>query len=128
MKRAKNFHLILSTIFIIPVAFVYGLYPQKILPLLFDFTVSGTDLSNIFRAIMGLYLAMGILWIIGTVKPNFWRTATIANILFMSGLAFGRMFSMTLDGPPSIYFSIGLLVEVLLAVWGIMNLRNAKHT
>lgn len=127
MKRVTNLHLLLSAIFIIPIAFVYGLYPRKILPQLFDFTISGTDLSNIFRAIMGLYLAMGIFWIIGTVKPGLWHAATIANIVFMSGLAAGRMVSLILDGAPSFYFSTGFVVEVLLAAWGIMNLRNAEH-
>ncbi|MES2374739.1 MAG: DUF4345 domain-containing protein [Bacteroidota bacterium] len=127
MKKGKNLHLILSAIFIIPIAFVYGLYPQKILPQLFDFTISGTDLSNIFRAIMGLYLAMAIFWIIGIIKPEFWRAATIANIIFMTGLAAGRLVSMKLDGPPSLYFSAGLALEALLAAWGIMNLRNAEY-
>jgi hypothetical protein len=124
MKSTKNLHLILSVIIIIPIALVYGLLPEKILPHLFDFAVTGTDLSNIFRAIMGLYLAMGIFWIAGIVKPELWRAATIANIFFMSGLAFGRIISMKVDGPPSAYFSMGLAVEALLAVWGIVNLRR----
>jgi hypothetical protein len=127
MKKYKNIHLLISSVFIIPIAFVYGLRPQNILPQLFDFTVSGTDLSNIFRAIMGLYLAMGIFWIAGIVKPELWRAATIANIVFMSGLACGRMISMKLDGPPSACFSVGLAVEALLAAWGIMNLRNPDY-
>ena len=127
MKRFKNLHLILSSIFIIPIAFVYGLYPQKILPQLFDFTINGTDLSNIFRAIMGLYLAMGIFWITGIIKPGFWRAATMANIVFMTGLAAGRLVSMKLDGSPTYYFSFGLVLEALLAAWGIVNLRNAEY-
>jgi hypothetical protein len=130
MKIAKNLHLIVSVTIIIPIALVYGLLPEKILPQLFDFAVTGTDLSNIFRAIMGLYLAMAIFWITGIVKPELWRAATLANIVFMLGLASGRIISTKLDGPPSGYFSGGLVVEVLLGVWGIMNLRRTaflKH-
>jgi hypothetical protein len=127
MKWFKNLHLLLSAIFIIPIGFVYGLYPQKILPQLFDFTIIGTDLPNIFRATMGLYLAMGIFWITGIIKSNLWRAATIANIVFMLGLAFGRIVSMKLDGWPSVYFSAGLVVEVLFAVWGIINLRSNRY-
>jgi len=123
MKRSTNYHLILSVILIIPIALVYGLYPEKILPRLFDFTITGTDLSNIFRAIMGLYLAMAIFWIIGIVRPKSWKAATIANIIFMGGLASGRLISLLMDGMPSIYFLLGLVVELLLAGWGIKNLR-----
>ncbi|MDB5210842.1 MAG: hypothetical protein JWQ30_1669 [Sediminibacterium sp.] len=127
MKSSTNYHLILSVILIIPIALVYGLYPEKILPRLFDFTITGTDLSNIFRAIMGLYLAMAIFWMIGIVRPKFWKAATIANIIFMGGLASGRMISLLMDGMPSIYFLLGLVVELLLAGWGIKNLRRHER-
>lgn len=124
MKSSKNYHLILSVILIIPIALVYGLYPAKILPQLFDFTITGADLTNIFRAIMGLYLAMAIFWIIGIVRPQLWYAATMSNIIFMGGLASGRTISLVLDGMPSIYFLVGWVIEIILMVWGIKNLRR----
>ena len=52
----KNLHLLISVIFIIPIALTYGLYPDVILLRLFDINVDTINLKNIFRAVMGLYL------------------------------------------------------------------------
>jgi hypothetical protein len=120
----KNFHLITSVILIIPIALVYGLYPGSILPKLFDLKIEGSDLTNIFRAIMGLYLGMATIWIIGIFKPKFWTTATITNIVFMGGLAFGRLLSLILDGLPSVYLSTGFILELVFAFWGLRNLKK----
>ena len=124
MKNSKNLHLLVSVFLIVPVALVYGLLPDKLLPELFDFTVNTTDLSNMFRAIMGLYLGMAVFWIIGIMKPKFWLAATIVNVIFMGSLAGGRLLSCLIDGTPGIALVIGLIVEVLLAFWGIRNLKK----
>ena len=123
----KNLHLIISIIFIVPIAFVYGLYPKIILSKLFDIHVDTINLTNIFRALMGLYLGMSTIWILGIVKPKLWITATLTNIVFMGSLAAGRLFSLALDGLPSIYFLVGFLLELLLAFWGIRNLKKYPH-
>ena len=119
-------HLILSAIIITIVALAYGLLPNTVLSKLFSFTVQSTDLKQVFRAAMGLYLGMALLWVIGIFKPVFWRTATIANIFFMGGLAAGRIFGLLTDGIPSIYFSIDLVLELIFAIWGIINLKKYR--
>lgn len=121
---SKNLHLTVSILVIIPVALAYGLYPQIILPLLFDFKVDAIDLANIFRAIMGLYLGMSVIWIMGIVKSKLWVTATITNITFMGGLMLGRLVSMIVDGVPGIYLLIGFVLESILAIWGLKNLKK----
>ena len=121
---SKNLHLTVSIHVIIPIALAYGLYPQKILPLLFDFKVDAINLANIFRAMMGLYLGMSVIWIMGIIKSKLWVTATITNITFMGGLALGRLISLALDGVPGIYFLIGFLLESVLAIWGLKNLKK----
>lgn len=54
--------------------------------------------------------------------------ATVTNVLFMSGLGFGRLISLALDGTPSLKFLIGMLLEFLLAAWGIYNLNLYKKS
>jgi hypothetical protein len=124
MKNSKNLHLLVSVFLLVPVALVYGLLPDKLLPELFDFTVTTTDQSNMFRGLMGLYLGLGIFWAIGIMKPNLWLAATMTNVFFMGGLATGRLLSCLIDGTPGIALLIGLFVEVLLAFWGIRNLKK----
>ena len=124
MIKRKNLHLTISAIILIIVSLVYGLSPTNILPNFFDFGVESIDLKHTFRATMGLYLGMVVLWVIGIFKSPQWRTATISNVFFMSGLVLGRTISFVIDGIPSIYFSVGLILELTLALWGIINLNK----
>ena len=125
----KNLHLIISSLLIIPVALAYGTAPNKLLPLLFNFNAATTtDIHNIFRAMTGLYLAMAVTWIAGIFKTKYWATATIINIVFMSGLAFGRLTSFAADGMPSRILVIGFIAECLLAMLAYFNWKKYKET
>jgi len=122
----KNLHLLVSLTIVVPFSFVYGLSPANTLPQYFDFTVETTDLKNVFRAIMGLYLAISIIWTLGIVKPNFWKIAAILQVVFMLGLAFGRGLSMLVDGIPSQTFVTGFILELLLGIFGLFQLKRMK--
>ncbi|MFT3676804.1 MAG: DUF4345 domain-containing protein [Chitinophagaceae bacterium] len=126
MINRKNLHLTISAILITIISLAYGLFPNSILPKLFDFNVGSTDLKNVFRATMGLYLGMVVLWVIGILKPLHWKIATTSNVFFMIGLAAGRIISLVIDGLPSVLFSVGLVAELILALWGIRNLNKYK--
>lgn len=122
--KKKNLHLIVSIFIIFPVALIYGFNPNGILTNILNFKIAAIDLANIFKAVMGLYVSVSVFWFIGLIKPQLWATATLVNILFMSGLAFGRLISLILDGIPSYIFLIGLCLEILLAIWGVFNLKK----
>jgi hypothetical protein len=119
----QNLHLLLSSVIVVAAALIYGLSPSTILPQLFDFQVATTDLSNVFRAIMGLYLAFASFWMVGILRPNLWKAATLSQILFMGGLAFGRMLSLLFDGVPSTLFALGTIGELILALFGYYQIR-----
>ncbi len=120
----KNLQLLISAVVVFFIAIYYGLFTDKILPILFDFNVETVDLKNIFRSLMSLYLGMVTLWILGILKPKLWQTATIVNIVFMGSLALGRILSLLIDGIPSTCFLVGLMLEVLLVFWGVKNLTK----
>lgn len=122
----KKLHLAVSVLVIVPIALAYGLCPKVILPLLFDFKVEAVNLANIFRAMMGLYLGMSAIWVMGVLRSGFWVTATITNIAFMGGLALGRLVSLVLDGVPGICFLVGFVLELMFAIWGIRNLKKYR--
>jgi len=123
----KNLHLIISSLIVIPVAFGYGIMPEKVLPVFLDFKVETTDLFAVFRTIMGLYLAFSVLWIIGIFKSNYWYAATLSNMLFMLGLACGRIVSLLLDGMPSLVFFVGTIGELILALYAFYQLKKIKN-
>jgi len=106
------------------VALSYGVAPAALLPKVLDLTVEGTDLTHVFRAIMGLYLGMIGLWIVGAFRSSLSRAAVIAEVFFMLGLAFGRVVSIIIDGVPSVLLIGYTVVEIALGSWGILILRK----
>ncbi len=56
------------------------------------------------------------------------RTALISEIVFMSGLATGRLLSLLLDGWPSPILITYAITKLLLAGWGIIYLRSSKFS
>lgn len=120
-----RFYLLFSAAGLLAVALSYGVAPASVLPAILDLTVEGTDLTHVFRAIMGLYLGMIALWVVGAFRPNFSRSAVIAEIFFMLGLAFGRIVSVIVDGTPSLLLLGYAVVEIGFGLWGILIL---KHT
>jgi Domain of unknown function (DUF4345) len=122
--NVENTHLAISSLIVIGVGLTYGIAPNTILPFFFDFKVESADLNNVFRAIMGLYISLGLYWMLAIYKPEHWKNATLTSTLFMGGLAFGRIISIVLDGVPSLPFSIGTVLELLFMVWGIRNLKT----
>ena len=60
----ESFFLIFSAVGVFPVALVYGAYPSISLPFFYDIEITNNNLANVFRAIMGIYIAFNIFWII----------------------------------------------------------------
>lgn len=74
---------------------------------------------------MGLYLAIIALWLIGAIRGGpLMRTALISEIVFMAGLASGRLLSLLLDGWPSPMLIAYTVAELVLASWGVLCLRK----
>ena len=113
----KNLHLLISTPIVILAGLLYGIRPDTIFPWVLDISVNTPDEQSVFRALTGLYLSMAVLWILGLIKPSFWKVATLSNLFFMVGIALGRLFSIVWDGIPSDLFFYGFVGEAILAVF-----------
>ena len=120
---SKNFHLIISTLIVASIAIVYGFQPNMV----FDVSINSIDEANIFKAIMGLYLAFSMLWILGIFQINLWKIATVSNIVFMLGLAFGRVISILLDGIPTTVFVVGTVGELVLGLFAYYQLKRQPN-
>ena len=118
--QTSNLHLSISSLIVVPASFIYGFFPE----VFFNVKMNSINENTIFKALMGMYLDFATLWLIGILKPNYWKVATIANILFIAGLGFGRTISMIVDGMPSEIFVIGTFGELVLAIFAFSNLRK----
>jgi Domain of unknown function (DUF4345) len=119
----KNLHLIISTLIVASIAIVYGFEPNMV----FDVSINSIDEANIYKAIMGLYLAFSMLWIIGVFQISLWKSATVSNIIFMLGLAFGRIISILLDGIPTTVFVVGTIGELVLGLFAYYQLKRQPN-
>jgi hypothetical protein len=118
----QNLHFYISIPIVITVAFTYGFQPNW----LFDIQPNSIDEHNVYKAIMGIYLAFASFWCLALVQKYYWKAATISNILFMCGLAIGRLISFAFDGIPSLLLCLGCLGELTLAFYGFYLLKKSK--
>ena len=100
MINYQKAYLWISAIGLIPVALSYGVVPELSMNWLFGITVELPNEAHIFRGVMGLYLALVMLWILGATNENYERAAILSEVFFMSGLAVGRLLSVLVDGWP----------------------------
>lgn len=119
-----RFYLLFSAAGLFVIALSYGVDPAAVLPKLLDLSVEGTDLTHIFRAVMGLYLGMIVLWVLGAFRSDLTRVAVIAEIVFMLGLASGRVLSILVDGLPSMLLIAYAVAEIAMGSWGILVLKR----
>ncbi|MDC6406576.1 MULTISPECIES: DUF4345 domain-containing protein [Maribacter] len=124
-KFPRNLQLVLSGIIVILAGLVYGLHPLYSMPLLLGFEVEAVQLGNIFRAIMGIYLGLGIYWLLGAFRQELWKSATLCNVLFMGGIASGILIGLLWDGF-GLPFFVAMVLELIFMVWGFYNLKAFK--
>jgi hypothetical protein len=78
---------------------------------------------------MGLYLGMICFWLSGALRPELRIPALWTVFVFVTGIAFGRVLSLVIDGWPQPLFVAYLLAEIALAATSlalIVLTRDAK--
>ena len=108
---------------VLAVSLSYGLYPEITLKYLYDIEVNSANLANIFRAIMGLYIALSIFWVVGAFKKSLRLAALWSMTIFMTGIALGRILSIIIDGFPYPIFFFYTVFEFFSALMGYFLLK-----
>jgi len=123
--KVRQVFLLIAALGLLPIALSYGLMPQKSLDYLFEISITDINSIHIFRAVMCLYLALSIFWIIGAFKADVRQPALYSLIVFMFGLAAGRLLSIIFDGLPHWLLVVYLLLEVTFGTLGLLLLKKA---
>lgn len=121
----RQIFLLITAIGLFPIALSYGLIPQKSLSYLFDISVSDPNGVHIFRAVMGLYLALVLFWFIGAFNVQVRQAALYSLIVFMFGLAAGRVLSLIIDGMPHWLLVVYLVLELGFGFLGILIIKKS---
>ena len=61
----QSWFLVTATVGLTPIALAYGAAPSISVPALYGVAVDDVSTAHIFRAVMGLYLAMVVFWLMG---------------------------------------------------------------
>ena len=125
MTRESVF-LLIAAAGLTPIALAYGLMPAITVPMLYGVEIDSVNITHIFRAVMGLYLAMVIFWILGATREPLRFAALCSVVVFMGGLAMGRFLSLFVDGIPAAPLVIYLFLEVGFALLAYRLVRGLQ--
>ena len=119
-----RFFLTFCAVGLVPIALGYGAKPSVTLEAIFGIIVDTTNLTHIMRAVMGLYLGMVVLWLIGAFHESMAGPALAACAVFMLGLAAGRIVSFILDGLPHWLLIVYAALEIVLGLVALFLFRG----
>lgn len=127
-NKLMRAYLLFIAVALVPIALSYGVDPAGVLPRFLNISVQGVDQTQIFRALMCLYLAASAFWAIAAFKADWQRVAVIWGVFFMFSLALGRTISLLVDGPASRLLDVYLAAEIFGGVLGLIVLAYARRT
>lgn len=118
----KKSFLILAFVLVSIIALVYGVAPAWFARTFLNVELS-VSLAHILRAVMGLYLALGIFWLYSAFSDRLRDAAILTTMVFAGGLVAGRVLSFFVDGPPSplLMFYAGLEFVIIPIAWWIYS-------
>ena len=127
-ERLQKLVLLIAAIGLIPIALGYGFAPEKTLTPLYGFDVESVNLKHIMRTVMGLYFGQIIIWFLGFSSPNLRRPAMYCMVVFMLGLAGGRIMSLLIDGMSHWLLIVYLILELIIGLIGLKLITTANKT
>ena len=125
VEKLQKVLLLFVSVGLVPIALGYGLVPEKSMDYLFGISVTGINHAHILRAVMGLYLALVIFWVIGAFKVQLRQAALYSLVVFMFGLAAGRILSLILDGVPNWLLILYTILELGFGTIGLLLVKKS---
>jgi len=122
----KKYFLIFAFTVVAVIALLYGVSPQWFMQTFLDISDYSLDIAHILRAVMGLYLALGLFWLYAAFNESYRNVAVLTTMLFSGGLVSGRIISLFADGLPSGLLLVYVIMEFTLvpvAYW-VFKLPN----
>ncbi|MCP3871292.1 MAG: DUF4345 domain-containing protein [Gammaproteobacteria bacterium] len=125
MMILKKGLLIFSFVIVSIIALLYGVSPEWFFQsFLAESHTPGVDQTHILRAVMTLYLTLGLFWLYCAFNNKYRDAGIIIVALFCGGLVAGRVLSLILDGPPSPILMLYIFMELSMVPICIWILRR----
>jgi hypothetical protein len=119
MKIKKAF-LITAFIFVSVIALLYGVDPQWFGRTFLNLPQLDPNIAHILRAVMCLYLALGLFWLYSAFNQKYRNVAVLTTMIFSGGLVTGRIISYFIEGQPApllIFYIVAEFALTPLAYW-----------
>ena len=116
----KKYFLVLAFLMVSVIALMYGVSPAWFARTFLGIGELETNIAHILRAIMCLYLALGLFWLYAAFHKEIRNVAVLTTAIFSGGLVVGRIISLFTDGQPSALLYLYTAMELLLvpvAIW-----------
>jgi len=97
--QIKRIYLIFAFVAVAVIASLYGIAPAWFARTFLDVPNLGMGFSHILRAIMGLYLALGLFWLFAAFDERYRNVAVLTRVIFCAGLVSGRLISLVGRSP-----------------------------
>ena len=110
----KKSFLILAFAIVSIIALLYGISPAWFARTFLGIDELSVNVAHILRAVMCLYLGLGLFWLCAAFSDKHRNTAVLTTIIFAGGLVIGRIVSVIADGQPSPILMIYLVLEIML--------------
>ena len=112
--KIKKYFLIFICCAVSIIGLLYGVAPQWFALTFLGVVDLDLDLAHILRAIMCLYLALGLFWLFAAFNDQHRNTAVLTTGIFAAGLVIGRIISFFADGQPSPLLVFYIFIELTL--------------
>jgi Domain of unknown function (DUF4345) len=119
--KLKQAFLIAAFAAVSVIGLVYGTDPSWFAATFLGLDAANVNVAHILRAVMGLYLALGIFWLVSAFNRALRNVAVLTAIVFAGGLLIGRLISFAMDGQPAPLLIVyaGLEAALVPLAWWI---------
>ena len=123
----KKALLVFSFLTVCTIALLYGVSPGWFFStFLLDSQPPSIDQSHILRAVMMLYIGLGLFWLYSAFSQKYRDIGIVVLCIFCGGLVTGRILSVIIDGIPSFLLVIYIFIELSMVPICIWILRRGK--
>lgn len=120
----KKYYLIFAFVAVAIIALLYGVSPDWFARVFLDEQQLDADIAHILRAVMGLYIALGLFWLYAAFQSAYRNVAVLTTIVFCAGLVSGRLISLVADGRPAPLLLLYVAMEFALIPIGYWVFRQ----
>lgn len=122
--QIKKIYLVFAACAVAVIALLYGVSPQWFARFFLGAPDIDPGLAHILRAVMGLYLALGLFWLYAAFNDAYRNAAVLMTVIFCAGLVSGRLISLVVEGRPAPLLLLYIFMEFALVPIGLWVFRQ----